>query len=164
VERVNSVCEVNESMQEQSRKIKLLHHRQPMMFQVDEGTGFLPTKPHGTALLEDCHEQLDEVGQEHIDRIRNASQQMEQLIQDTLNLAYITRSKMRQRQVNLSTMAEELKKTNPRRKVVFRSTQVMRAPALGSTVFLLRTDCHMARSIPSCRTNTASYGSPPRIA
>ncbi len=48
---------------------------------------------------------------------------MEQLIQDTLNLAYITRSKMRQRQVNLSTMAEEvaeeLKKTNPRRKVEF---------------------------------------------
>lgn len=75
------------------------------------------------ALLEDCHEQLNEVGQGHIDRIRNASQRMEQLIQDTLNLAYITRSKMRQRQVNLSTMAEEvaeeLKKTTPRRKVEF---------------------------------------------
>ena len=75
------------------------------------------------ALLEDCHEQLNKVGQEHIDRIRNASQRMEQLIQDTLNLAYITRNKMRQRQVNLSTMAEEvaeeLKKTNPRRKVEF---------------------------------------------
>ena len=37
VVRVNSVCEVNESMQELSREFKLLHQRQPMMFQVDEG-------------------------------------------------------------------------------------------------------------------------------
>src|SRR6185312_4698013 len=68
------------------------------------------------ALLEDYSDQLDEAGKAYLNEVRNASQEMAQLIDDVLQLARVTRSEMRREEVNLSELARsvisELKKTD----------------------------------------------------
>ncbi len=75
------------------------------------------------ALSEDYAAQLDEQGQDYLQRVRAATQRMGQLIDDILNLSRITRSEMRQQQVNLSllveTIAQELRQTQPQREAEF---------------------------------------------
>jgi light-regulated signal transduction histidine kinase (bacteriophytochrome) len=75
------------------------------------------------ALLEDCLEQLDAVGQDYLRRIRSASQRMGQLIDDLLALARVTRSNLHKECVNLSQLASEicthLQQTQPERQVEF---------------------------------------------
>jgi light-regulated signal transduction histidine kinase (bacteriophytochrome) len=75
------------------------------------------------ALLEDCLEQLDAVGQDYLRRIRSASQRMGQLIDDLLALARVTRSNLHKESVNLSQLASEicthLQQTQPERQVEF---------------------------------------------
>ncbi|HET6466557.1 MAG TPA: ATP-binding protein [Nitrospiria bacterium] len=82
-------------------------------------------------LLEDYNGKLDEEGQKYLQRVRGASQQMAQLIDDMLNLSRITRAEMHRGAVDLSRMAEEvaeaLKKTQPERKVEIRIEQGLKA-------------------------------------
>jgi PAS domain S-box-containing protein len=59
-------------------------------------------------LLADHSEKLDEQGIHYLDRIREASQRMGQLIEDLLNLSKITRSELVRQPVNLSQMAQEI--------------------------------------------------------
>jgi light-regulated signal transduction histidine kinase (bacteriophytochrome) len=60
------------------------------------------------ALLEDCHEQLDDTGQDYLRRIRSATQRMGQLIDDLLTLSRVIRSDMRREPVDLSRIASQI--------------------------------------------------------
>ena len=74
-------------------------------------------------LLEDYAEQLDEAGQDSLQRVRAASQRMATLIDDLLKLARISRVEMCTEVVDLSGMAQdiavELQGTTPERQVEF---------------------------------------------
>jgi light-regulated signal transduction histidine kinase (bacteriophytochrome) len=75
------------------------------------------------ALLEDCFEQLDSIGQDYLRRIRSATQRMGQLIDDLLNLSRVTRSDMQMEEVDLtqitSRICTELQRSQPERQVEF---------------------------------------------
>jgi PAS domain S-box-containing protein len=75
------------------------------------------------ALSEDCSDKLDAQGQDYLRRIRAASQQMGQLIDDLLNLSRVSRGEMSQELVDLSKMvhevADELRAMAPGRDVQF---------------------------------------------
>ena len=60
------------------------------------------------ALLEDYADKLDPVGQNYLQEVRSASQEMAQLIDDILELARVTRSEMRQQVINLSELAHSI--------------------------------------------------------
>ncbi len=73
------------------------------------------------ALLEDYGAQLDQVGRDYLERVRNASQHMAELIDDLLELARVTRSELRRERVDLSAITTdinaELHKAHPERSV-----------------------------------------------
>jgi PAS domain S-box-containing protein len=73
------------------------------------------------ALLEDYGKTLDQNGKEYLQRVRKATQRMEQLIDDMLRLSRLTRVEMAMQKVDLSpiasTIIDDLKKTDPGRKV-----------------------------------------------
>jgi light-regulated signal transduction histidine kinase (bacteriophytochrome) len=73
------------------------------------------------ALLEDCLDQLDVIGQDYLRRIRSATQRMGELIDDLLTLSRVTRSEMRQEVVDLSQLASriytQLQQAHPDRQV-----------------------------------------------
>lgn len=73
------------------------------------------------ALLEDYANQLDAGGKEYLQEVRNASQEMAQLIDDVLQLARVTRTEMHQEEVSLSDLARsvilDLQKSNAGRNV-----------------------------------------------
>jgi len=75
------------------------------------------------ALLEDYSAQIDETGQNYLNRVCAASARMAQLIEDLLNLSRLSRGEMRSQTVNLSRMAgeiaEKLKENEPERTVKF---------------------------------------------
>ncbi len=75
------------------------------------------------ALLEDYTEELDDQGKDYLRRVRSASQQMAQLIDDLLELSRLTRSKMKRETVDLTALVsgitEELCKSQPERRVDF---------------------------------------------
>lgn len=75
------------------------------------------------ALLEDCSEQLDTIGQDYLRRIRLATQRMGYLIDDLLTLSRVTRSDMHVESVDLSRLASrictDLQQTHPERQVEF---------------------------------------------
>jgi PAS domain S-box-containing protein len=58
------------------------------------------------ALLEDYEDKLDDTGKGYLNEVRQASQEMAQLIDDVLQLARVTRSEMRREPVNLSELAK----------------------------------------------------------
>ena len=60
------------------------------------------------ALLEDYHDQLDEQGQQYIDRVRSETQRMGHLIDDMLKLSRLTRAEMIKEQVDLSALAQAI--------------------------------------------------------
>lgn len=60
------------------------------------------------ALLEDCPDQLDDIGQDYLRRIRFATQRMGQLIDDLLTLSRVTRSDMQRESVDLSQLASRI--------------------------------------------------------
>ncbi|GGJ18211.1 sensor histidine kinase [Deinococcus roseus] len=60
------------------------------------------------ALLEDYHDQLDETGQDYLERIKKGSDRMARLIDDILHLSRISRTEMRHQKVNLSQLAESV--------------------------------------------------------
>jgi light-regulated signal transduction histidine kinase (bacteriophytochrome) len=75
------------------------------------------------ALIEDCIDQLDESGHDHLRRIRTATQKMGQLIDDLLTLSRVIRSDMHREPVDLSRVASHtcnvLQQSNPERLVEF---------------------------------------------
>jgi light-regulated signal transduction histidine kinase (bacteriophytochrome) len=75
------------------------------------------------ALIEDCHDQLDESGHDHLRRIRTATQKMGQLIDDLLTLSRVIRSDMHREAVDLSRLASHictvLQQSHPERLVEF---------------------------------------------
>jgi len=75
------------------------------------------------ALLEDYAEQLDETGQDYLNRVRAASQRMARLIDDLLQLSKLTRKDMQREHVNLSTLAisitQDLQRNQPERQATF---------------------------------------------
>jgi PAS domain S-box-containing protein len=75
------------------------------------------------ALLEDYGKTLDENGKEYLQRVRKATQRMAQLIDDMLRLSRLTRVEMTMQKVDLDQLAssiiDELKKTDPERKIKF---------------------------------------------
>lgn len=77
----------------------------------------------GLALMEDCSDRLDEMGKDHLRRVRQATQQMGLLIDDLLNLSRVSRSEMNRERVDLSrlakTIAEEIRSEEPGRRVSF---------------------------------------------
>jgi two-component system, sensor histidine kinase and response regulator len=77
----------------------------------------------GTMLLEDYSDVLDAQGKHYLQRVREASQYMGQLIDDLLNLSRVMRTDIRRTTVDLSALAHavatELQQTQPRRQVEF---------------------------------------------
>ena len=75
------------------------------------------------ALLEDYGKDFPPDAQEPMQRSRQASQRMSQLIDDLLNLSRVARAEMRRQRVSLSEIAQsvatELQKNEPDRKVTF---------------------------------------------
>ena len=60
------------------------------------------------ALLEDYSDKLDETGKDFLQRLRNASQKMGELIDGLLKLSRLTRSEMHRESVDLSALAEDI--------------------------------------------------------
>jgi len=75
------------------------------------------------ALLEDYPDKLDEQGKHYLNRVRAASQNMGQLIDDLLNLSRLTRGEINHEMVDLTalvqTVAENLKESQAKRQVEF---------------------------------------------
>ena len=73
------------------------------------------------AVLESQAEKLDESGRRYLERVREASQQMSQLIDDVLYLSKVTRADLRDQDVDLSAVASlilsRLQESEPGRKV-----------------------------------------------
>lgn len=76
------------------------------------------------ALREDWGDRLDEAGQDHLARVRNAAQRMGRLIDDLLKLSRLSRAQVVRVDVDLSQIARdiagELKERNPTRQVTWR--------------------------------------------
>jgi PAS domain S-box-containing protein len=75
------------------------------------------------AILEEYGKSLDERGKDYLNRIRDSSQMMAQLIDDLLGLSRVVRTEIVLKKVDLSGMAkaisQELKKSEPQRQVEF---------------------------------------------
>jgi PAS domain S-box-containing protein len=75
------------------------------------------------ALLEDYSGKIDDVGQNYLERVCDASRHMAQLIDDLLNFSRVTRSEIYLDNVNLSelvkSIADKLHERDPKRKVKF---------------------------------------------
>jgi two-component system, sensor histidine kinase and response regulator len=73
------------------------------------------------AVLESQGDRLDETGRRYLERVREGSQHMSQLIDDVLHLAKVTRAELREQEVDLSAIAtlalERLQESDPTRKV-----------------------------------------------
>lgn len=73
------------------------------------------------ALIEDYGDKLDAGAKSYLKQVREASQEMAQLIDDVLELARVTRTEMKREKVDLTTVARrviaDLEKTNGQRKV-----------------------------------------------
>ena len=76
------------------------------------------------AILEDYSEKLDEDGKKYLNRIREASQKMANLIDALLILSRVTKTDLTLTEVNLTGLAEEIStewtKHNPRRNVIWK--------------------------------------------
>ena len=75
------------------------------------------------ALLEDCGDQVGEVGQEHLQRIRSATQRMGTLIDSLLLLSRVMRTQLTSEKCDLSAIADsvvrELHATQPERQITW---------------------------------------------
>lgn len=85
----------------------------------------------GQALLEDCGEQLDELGHDYLDRIRGAANLAMELIEGLLMLSRVSRAAIRTETVDLSelgrTIANGLRERFPDRQVTFVGAEGLRA-------------------------------------
>lgn len=60
------------------------------------------------ALLEDCHDRLDEQGRDYLYRVRKASQRMGMLIDDLLKLSRVSRAELHPVSLDLSRVVEQI--------------------------------------------------------
>jgi len=76
------------------------------------------------AIQETQGERLDATGHRYLDRVREASQQMSELIDDVLYLSRVTRAELRQQEVSLSDLVElvarRLREAEPDREVTIK--------------------------------------------
>ncbi len=74
-------------------------------------------------LLQEHAESLDEEGRQHLGRVREGTERMNQLVTDLLTLSQASRNEMRWEEVDLSALvqaiATELQRTEPERRVEF---------------------------------------------
>ena len=74
-------------------------------------------------MIEECGDKLDEQGKDYLNRVRQASHRMSDLINDLLKLSRVSRAETHIQNVNLSETAqsviEELKGIQPERRVEF---------------------------------------------
>jgi PAS domain S-box-containing protein len=75
------------------------------------------------ALLEDYSDKLDDQGKQYLKYVREASQQMAQLIDDLLNLSRMSRGEIYRKEIDLSSLVastlETIRKSNPEKKTEF---------------------------------------------
>jgi light-regulated signal transduction histidine kinase (bacteriophytochrome) len=73
------------------------------------------------ALLEDCGDRLDANGKRYLRHVREAAQQMGELIDDLLNLSRVTRAELRRERVDVSALGRavlaKLQEAQPDRRV-----------------------------------------------
>ena len=85
------------------------------------------------ALLEDCADQLNADGSRYLTHVREAAQQMGELIDGLLNLSRVTRAELRREQVDMSDLArsvlERLRAYQPERQVDLRVEDGLMAQA-----------------------------------
>ncbi|MBC7879476.1 MAG: PAS domain S-box protein [Anaerolineales bacterium] len=83
------------------------------------------------AILEDYSDKLPEEGRAHLDRVRKATQNMANLIDDLLNLSRVTRAPLRSEPIDLSKFAAEiyddLQRNHPERNVKFTIAENLKA-------------------------------------
>jgi light-regulated signal transduction histidine kinase (bacteriophytochrome) len=60
------------------------------------------------ALLEDCADRLDDLGQSYLERVRANTQRMGELIDALLTLSRVSRVEMRHERVNLSALVQDI--------------------------------------------------------
>jgi K+-sensing histidine kinase KdpD len=76
------------------------------------------------ALIDDCRDQINDIGLDHLKRVRGASQRMGHLIEDMLRLSHTTRMPFARKTVNLSELAltsiSRLREIDPQREVEVR--------------------------------------------
>ena len=60
------------------------------------------------ALLEDYSDKIDETGQNYLERVRNNTKRMGELIDDILKLSSISRSKITKERINLSQLTKQI--------------------------------------------------------
>lgn len=93
------------------------------------------------ALLEDCGEQLDEVGKSHLRRVREAARRMGDLIDDLLKLSRIGRGALNVAPVDLSSLVREvfddLARKQPERRVELVSPEALIAEADGRMMLVV---------------------------
>ncbi|HYM80960.1 MAG TPA: PAS domain S-box protein [Candidatus Limnocylindria bacterium] len=74
-------------------------------------------------LLDEYGPRLDDPGKRHLERVRGASRQMSQLIDDLLDLAKLSRAEMHHQKVDLSALgndlADAIRQSQPERQVSF---------------------------------------------
>jgi light-regulated signal transduction histidine kinase (bacteriophytochrome) len=84
------------------------------------------------AIVEDAGPALDEESRGHLDRIRNATRRMAQLIDDLLALSKVTRAEMKDERVDLSDIAAQIV-ADLRRLPTERTVAVTIAPGMTAT-------------------------------
>lgn len=76
------------------------------------------------ALLEDCHEMLDDEGKSHLHRVQGAARRMSELVDALLGLSRVTRSDLKYESVELSGIARavagDLQQRDSTRKATFK--------------------------------------------
>lgn len=60
------------------------------------------------ALMEDCADQLDDTGRDHLQRVRSSAQRMGRLIDDLLSLSRVMRYEIKRARVDLSVMTQAI--------------------------------------------------------
>jgi two-component system sensor histidine kinase/response regulator len=87
------------------------------------------------AVQESQGERLDDAGRHYLDRVREASRQMSQLIDDVLYLSRVTRAEMREQEVDLSALVQllldRLREAEPDRQVELKIRPGVAVPADG---------------------------------
>ncbi len=118
------VRELNESLRQHSVRLEAANKElQAFSYSVshDLRAPLRSIDGFSAALMEDCGDQLNEQARSYLNRIRASASRMAQLIDDLLNLSRISRSEMRQEEVNLSAMAtavlSECRRREPQREV-----------------------------------------------
>ncbi|MBI2863890.1 MAG: AAA family ATPase [Chloroflexi bacterium] len=125
-ESEGEIKRLNESLAQRARELEAANHElEAFNYSVshDLRAPLRSIEGFSQALLEDCGETLGEDGKHYLQVIQDSTTLMAQLIDGLLSLSRVTRSDMRQMNVNLTDLAREvatgLTRAEPERKVEF---------------------------------------------